>query len=166
MLARDQRLHFLQLRRGLREFALRGVEIRSRNGPLFDQVALPLDLGSGERESRLRRAELRLLLLRIQLHEERAFFHRCARFKRDLRDDPRKIGADRDALHGPQRTNRAEDRLPRLRLNRDRRHRGRRRRKLLPHRHAREDGSVFHKSDERDRGDHQTEHQQHSFPHK
>ena len=64
------------------------------------------------------------------LHEQVALFHLLPGFKGDLGDDAREIGAHRHAVDGLQRPDRAEHRLPRLRLHDDRRHRARRRSKL------------------------------------
>ena len=82
----------------------------------------PVEVEPREVELGLGGLQLRLLLPRVQLHENRARLDGLARLDRDPIDDARQIGAHGDALHGHGGPDGAQGLGPGLALGEDRRH--------------------------------------------
>ena len=97
---------------GLPLVGVGGVEIALRIRVLFAQVLLTLERVHREVAVRLGGFERRLFLVGDQTHEQVALADGLAALEQDVLDDARQVGGDRHALHGFERADGAQGRLP------------------------------------------------------
>src|SRR5206468_6686638 len=74
------------------------IVLRTRNGILLDEALHPLEVHTRELQLRFRAGQLRLLLSRIELHEDVSLLDSLPGVKGDAVDDTGKVGADCHAL--------------------------------------------------------------------
>ena len=84
------------------------VVLGARDRVLLDQPLHPLVVEARELELRFRASQLRLLLPRVELHQDVTLLDGLARVERDPIDDAGQIGTDRDALNRRNRPDRVE----------------------------------------------------------
>ncbi len=165
-LALDRRPNLTGLRHGLLLLGGQPVQVRLGLNSLLHEVFGPLEVQIREPASGLRRGQLRLLLPRVQTHEDGARPDGLSRCELDLFHNAGQIGGNGHSMDGGHTPDRIPHRGPLLLPGDHGGHRLGRRLKGRVLLHPRLNLAGLHGRDRRDENPSRGEHQNHSFLHK